>query len=60
MSVACEAKACERNLWGSDTSNTPLERTGRLQLLAAPPQAPCLPLRGSVRRIQQATSRHVA
>jgi hypothetical protein len=31
-------------------ANKPLEWTGHLQLLAAPPQAPCLPLRGSVGR----------
>ncbi len=34
-----------------DTSNKPLEWTGHHQQSAAPPQAPCLPLRGSVRRI---------
>ena len=30
-------------------ANKPLEWTGHHQLSASPPQAPCLPLRGSVR-----------
>jgi hypothetical protein len=34
------------------TSNKPLEWTGHHHLSATPPQAPCLPLRGSVRRTQ--------
>jgi hypothetical protein len=33
-------------------SNKPLEWTGHHLLSAPPPQAPCLPLRGSVRRIE--------
>jgi|688.fasta_scaffold260470_3 hypothetical protein len=38
--------------WGdATTSNKPLEWTGRQKLSSAPPFAPCLPLRGSVRRI---------
>ena len=32
-------------------ANKPLEWTGHHQLSASPPQAPCLPLRGSVIRI---------
>jgi hypothetical protein len=32
----------------ADTSNKPIELTGRLQLSASPPTASCLPLRGSV------------
>ena len=36
-------------LQGRDTSNKPLEWTGHHQLSATPPQASCLPLRGSVR-----------
>jgi hypothetical protein len=48
MSVACAAELCGRFLWECDTSNKPLEWAGRLQLSASPPQAPCLPLRGSV------------
>ena len=32
-------------------SNMPLEWTGHLLLFASPPQAACLPLRGSVQRI---------
>ncbi len=35
-------------------ANKPLEWTGHLILSAAPPQAPCLPLRGSVRAPQRA------
>ena len=32
-------------------ANKPFEWTGRHLLSASPPQAPCLPLKGSVRRI---------
>lgn len=38
-------------------SNTPLEWTGRHQLSASLPQAPCLPLRGSVRQAKQPVAR---
>jgi len=48
-----DAKVCARCLWRSDTSNTPLEWAGHHKLSAAPPQAPCLPLRGSVRRTDE-------
>jgi hypothetical protein len=43
------------NSWGTAgigetwPSNKPFEWTGHLQLSATPPQAPCLPLKGSVR-----------
>ena len=37
MSVACEADVCGHFLWGSDTSNKPLEWTGRHQLSASQP-----------------------
>jgi hypothetical protein len=49
MNVACAAEVCGRFLWECDTSNKPFEWTGRHLLTASPPQAPCLPLRGSVR-----------
>ena len=39
-------------------SNKPLEWTGRRQSSASPPQAPCLPLRGSVRRIAACALEH--
>jgi hypothetical protein len=45
------AEVCGRFLWEGDTSSMPFEWTGHLQPSAAPPQAPCLPLRGSVQRI---------
>jgi len=48
MSVACEAKVCERYLRGSASSNKPLEWTGHRQLSVSP-RSLCLPLRGSVR-----------
>ena len=51
MNVACATEACGRCLWEGDTSNKPFEWTGLHQLSAAPPQASCLPLKGSVRRI---------
>jgi hypothetical protein len=47
MSVACEAKVCERYLRGSASSNKPLEWTGHRQLSVSP-RSLCLPLRGSV------------
>jgi hypothetical protein len=50
MGSAGDAKVRARSLWRSDTSNKPLERSGHHQQSASPPQAPCLPLRGSVRR----------
>jgi len=34
-------------------ANKPLEWKGHHQLSAAPPLSPCLPLRGSVRRIEK-------
>jgi len=37
----------------SDTSNKPFEWSGHHQLTASPPQAPCLPLKGGVRRIER-------
>jgi hypothetical protein len=40
MSVACEAKVCERYLRGSDSSNKPLEWTGHRQLSVAPISLP--------------------
>jgi len=52
MNVACAAEARGRCLWEVDTSNKPFEWTGHRQRSASPPQAPCLPLRGSVRQIQ--------
>jgi hypothetical protein len=48
MRVACAAEVCRRYLWEVDTSNKPFEWTGHQRLSAAPPQIPCLPLRGSV------------
>jgi len=50
MNVACAADVRSRILWGDDTSNKPFEWTGRRHLLASPPQAHCLPLKGSVRQ----------
>jgi len=47
--VACTAEVRGRCLWECDTSNKPFEWTGRHQLSASPPQAPCLPLKGGVR-----------
>jgi hypothetical protein len=41
-----------RYLSGNDTPNKPLEWSGRHQRSASPPEAPCLPLKGSVRRIE--------
>jgi hypothetical protein len=41
-------------LRGADISNKAFEWTIRHQLTASPPQAPCLPLRGRVIRLQQA------
>ena len=54
------------SLWRSATSNKPLECTGHNQLSSAPPQTPCLPLRGSVNqpisldhhRLQHIQNRH--
>jgi hypothetical protein len=40
MNVACAAEARGRCLWEGDAANQPS---------TAPPQAPCLPLKGSVR-----------
>ena len=42
---------------GDDTSNKPLEWTGHHDLLAPLPQAPCLPLRGSVSGTQHRMKR---
>jgi hypothetical protein len=39
-------------------ANNPLEWPGYQLLSAAPPKTHCLPLRGSVIRIQQAVERH--
>jgi len=50
MSVACAAEVYGRFLWEGDTSNKPFEWTGHHQPSAPPPQAPCLPLKGSVLR----------
>jgi hypothetical protein len=50
MIVACAAEVRGRCLWEDDTSNKPFEWTGHHKLLATPPQASCLPLKGSVRR----------
>jgi hypothetical protein len=40
------------SLWRSATSNKPLEWTGHNQPSCAPPQTPCLPLRGSVQVVE--------
>jgi hypothetical protein len=48
MIVACAAEVRGRCLWEGDTSNKPFEWTGHHKLLATPPQASCLPLKGSV------------
>ena len=48
MIVGCAAEVCRRFLWEGDTSNKPFEWTGHHQTSAAPPQAPSLPLKGSV------------
>jgi hypothetical protein len=42
--------AGRRQRWQSSSSNKPFEWTGHHQLSASPPQALCLPLKGSVRR----------
>jgi hypothetical protein len=52
MNVAYVAgEVCERFLCEGDTSNKPFELTGHHQFSAVSPQSPCLPLKGSVRRI---------
>ena len=56
MNVACGAEARGRYLWEGDTSNKPFEWTGHHQFSATPPQALCLPLKGSVIRIQQSVN----
>lgn len=44
-----EVKVFLSYMGGGDTSNKPLEWTGQHHISTSPPQAPCLPLRGSVR-----------
>jgi hypothetical protein len=39
MSVACAAEVCESFLWEGDTSNKPLEWTGRHKRLAFAPHS---------------------
>ena len=56
MSLACAAEVRGRCLWEGDTSNKPFEWTGRHQFFASPPQASCLPLKGSVIRIIEHTN----
>jgi hypothetical protein len=55
MNDNCSAEVRSRFLREGDTSNKTFEWTGRHQLPAAPPQALCLPLKGSVRRIGAAS-----
>ena len=42
----------EHSQWKCDTSNKPFEWTGRHQLSASQPQAPRLPLKGSVMQMK--------
>jgi hypothetical protein len=51
MNVTCVAEATGRCLWERDTSNKAFEWTVHHQRSASPPKAPCLLLKGSVRRI---------
>jgi len=60
MIVACAAEVRGRCLWEGDTSNKPFEWTGHHKLSATPPQASCLPLKGSVEstcHLQQSSHR---
>jgi hypothetical protein len=52
MSTDCAAEVCGRFLWEGDTSNKPFEWSGHHQPSAAPPQASCLPLKGSVQAVR--------
>jgi len=51
MRFPCDSKMRRSFLWRSDTSNTPFEWSDLHQFSDKPPQAPRLPLKGSVRRI---------
>ena len=53
MSISCAPDVGGRFLCGGDTSNKPFEWTGRHNHSATPPQAPCLPLKGSVRQAKE-------
>jgi hypothetical protein len=53
MDPGVDAKLRGRCLWRYDTSNTPLEWTGRHQLPSLI-QVPCLPLKSSVGKMETA------